>query len=102
MGEEFKEHAGIRPRSKHEKSRPSGGLQARMRALGAAGSAREADLRTARPDCEHALVDGRDVHCTCAAFLSKHGAAAARCIGLRCGFSVLPRPVEEEDGKKAR
>lgn len=95
--EHSKEHQGVRPRAKG-RNRPTGGLQGRMRALGAASSARDADLRDPRRDCEHALNDEGEVHCTCRAFLAGMGVSTARCIGSRCGYAVLPRPKEERDG----
>lgn len=95
MSDGQNEHRGVLPRSKHGRKRPTGGLQGRLRALAAAGSARTAEWGDPRPECYHALRDGEEVHCTCAELLSERGAAAMRCVGSRCGHAQLPPPAEE-------
>lgn len=100
MADEHQEHQGVRARAKNGRSRPTGQLQARIRALSASSSARAADLRVQRPECAHALKDGAEVHCTCAGRLAAMGGvSAAFCAGSACGFADLPSPREDvEDG----
>ena len=95
-GGEFQEHQGVRPRGKSARKRPTGGLQARLRALNTSASARSAEFAEPRRDCAHALMDEGEVHCTCPALTSARGVAAMACYGTRCGHAVLPQPTEEE------
>lgn len=84
------EHRGVKPRGKGGRTRPSGALQARVRALGASSAARMADLNDPRPECSHAVRDGREVYCTNRAVTQ--GSAGTFCRGKSCGVADLPPP----------